>query len=100
HTRSKRDWSSDVCSSDLQFVLDLPIRGRSHPGSEVPAPPFGRFFSYCTGGVFVLSEVIENTTRVRADRYAQARLFDPLGIRNVRSEERRVGKETSSRHRP
>ena len=66
-----------------QFVLDLPIRGRSHLGNEVTAPPFGRFFSYCTGGVFVLSEVIENTTRVRADRYAQVRLFDPLGIRNV-----------------
>jgi CubicO group peptidase (beta-lactamase class C family) len=66
-----------------QFVLDLPIRGRSHLGNEVTAPPFGRFFSYCTGGVFVLSEVIENTTGVRADRYAQARLFDPLGIRNV-----------------
>jgi CubicO group peptidase (beta-lactamase class C family) len=69
------DWS--------QFVLDLPIRGRSHLGNEVTAPPFGRSFSYCTGGVFVLSEVIENTTRVRADRYAQARLFGPLGIRNV-----------------
>ena len=69
------DWS--------QFVLDLPIRGRSHLGNEVEAPPFGRFFSYCTGGVFVLSEVIENTTRIRADRYAQARLFGPLGIRNV-----------------
>src|ERR1700736_2885381 len=66
-----------------QFVLDLPIRGRSHLGNEVTAPPFGRFFSYCTGGVFVLSAVIENTTRGRADRYAQARLFDPLGIRNV-----------------
>src|SRR5699024_12105856 len=23
HTRSKRDWSSDVCSSDLQFKFDL-----------------------------------------------------------------------------
>src|SRR5699024_11783267 len=22
HTRSKRDWSSDVCSSDLEFVVE------------------------------------------------------------------------------
>src|SRR5437868_12688392 len=26
HTRSKRDWSSDVCSSDLQFLLQQPGR--------------------------------------------------------------------------
>src|SRR5699024_11284918 len=23
HTRSKRDWSSDVCSSDLEFVFQI-----------------------------------------------------------------------------
>src|SRR5699024_11218235 len=28
HTRSKRDWSSDVCSSDLFFVEGA---GRAHP---------------------------------------------------------------------
>src|SRR5699024_3928170 len=31
HTRSKRDWSSDVCSSDLP-----PDTGRSLPGGTVP----------------------------------------------------------------
>ncbi|MFL6605400.1 MAG: serine hydrolase domain-containing protein [Steroidobacteraceae bacterium] len=66
-----------------QFIVDLPIRGRSHLGNELAAPPFGRSFSYCTGGVFMLSEVIEKSTRARTDRFAQARLFDPLGIRNV-----------------
>jgi CubicO group peptidase (beta-lactamase class C family) len=66
-----------------QFILDLPIRGRMQVGENPPAPPFGRYFSYCTGGVFVLSEVLTQATRMRTDRYAQARLFDPLGIRNV-----------------
>ena len=66
-----------------QFILDLPIRGRMQIGENPPAPPFGRYFSYCTGGVFVLSEVLTRTTGMRTDRYAQARLFDPLGIRNV-----------------
>lgn len=66
-----------------QFVLDLPIRGRMHVGEDVPAPPFGRYFSYCTGGVFVLSEVLTRATGMRTDRYAQARLFGPLGIKNV-----------------
>jgi len=66
-----------------QFVLDLPIRGRMHVGENAPAAPFGRYFSYCTGGVFVLSEVLSRTTGMRTDRYAQARLFAPLGIGNV-----------------
>jgi CubicO group peptidase (beta-lactamase class C family) len=67
-----------------QFVLDLPIRGRMRVGGEAtPPPPFGRYFSYCTGGVFVLSEVIEKATGMRTDRYAQSRLFDPLGIRDA-----------------
>jgi len=66
-----------------RFILDLPIRGRMQVGETAAAPPFGRYFSYCTGGVFVLSEVLTRTTGMRTDRYAQARLFDPLGIRNV-----------------
>ena len=67
-----------------QFILDLPIRGRMHVGENPPPPMFGRAFSYCTGGVFVLSEVLNRATSMRVDRYAQARLFDPLGIKDVR----------------
>ena len=66
-----------------QFILDLPIRGRMHVGENPPPPMFGRAFSYCTGGVFVLSEVLNRATSMRVDRYAQARLFDPLGIKDV-----------------
>jgi len=63
-----------------QFVLDLPIRGRMHLGEKPQPPPFGRNFSYCTGGVFVLSEVLQRVTGTRTDKYAQAKLFDPLNI--------------------
>jgi CubicO group peptidase (beta-lactamase class C family) len=63
-----------------QFILDLPIRGRMHLGEKVDPPPYGRYFSYCTGGVFVLSEVLQKTTGQRTDRYAQEKLFAPLGI--------------------
>jgi CubicO group peptidase (beta-lactamase class C family) len=66
-----------------QFILDLPIRGRMHTGEQVESPPYGRFFSYCTGGVFTLSEVIEKVTGERTDRYAQEKLFAPLGITSV-----------------
>jgi CubicO group peptidase (beta-lactamase class C family) len=63
-----------------QFILDLPIRGRMHLGEKIDPPPYGRYFSYCTGGVFTLSEVIEKATGMRTDRYADEKLFGPLGI--------------------
>src|ERR1035438_2444161 len=69
------DWS--------QFILDLPVRGHMHLGEKVEPPPYGRNFSYCTGGVFTVSEVLEKATGARADRYAQETLFAPLGITNV-----------------
>ena len=63
-----------------QFILDLPIRGRMHLGETIDPPPYGREFSYCTGGVFTLSEALEKATGERTDRYAQRKLFAPLGI--------------------
>src|SRR5699024_11970169 len=77
HTRSKRDWSSDVCSSDLGPPSgDRPHGGR--PGSEetptAPTDPSGDLLMRIAGG----------------DRSAFERLFTD------RSEERRVGKEGRS----
>ena len=66
-----------------QFILDLPIRGRMHLGEKVETPRYGRYFSYCTGGAFPLSEVLENATGERTDRYVREKLFAPLGITNV-----------------
>ncbi|MGB6384426.1 MAG: serine hydrolase [Terriglobales bacterium] len=66
-----------------QFILDLPIRGRMHVGEQGVTPLYGRYFSYCTGGVFTLSEVLEKATGMRTDRYASEKLFQPLGITNV-----------------
>ena len=63
-----------------QFILDLPVRGRMRVGERVEAPPYGHDFSYCTGGVFTLSEVLAKATGQRTDRYAQEKLFGPLGI--------------------
>jgi CubicO group peptidase (beta-lactamase class C family) len=63
-----------------QFILDLPVRGRMHVGEHPEPPPYGRYFSYCTGGVFTLSEVLQKATGVRTDHFAQDKLFGPLGI--------------------
>jgi CubicO group peptidase (beta-lactamase class C family) len=63
-----------------QFIIDLPIRGRMHVGGQIDPPPYGRYFSYCTGGVFTLSEVLQKVMGERTDHYAQEKLFAPLGI--------------------
>jgi CubicO group peptidase (beta-lactamase class C family) len=63
-----------------QFILDLPVRGRMHLGEQSDPPPYGRYFSYCTGGVFTLSEVLQKATGMRTDQYAKEKLFGPLGI--------------------
>src|SRR5699024_12127583 len=41
HTRSKRDWSSDVCSSDLRgrLLIYLPTRSDNSNQTEKPIPP-------------------------------------------------------------
>src|SRR5580693_8878892 len=66
-----------------QFILDLPIRGHMRVGEQAEAPPYGRYFSYCTGGVFTLSEVLQKATGARTDHYATEKLFQMLGITNV-----------------
>jgi CubicO group peptidase (beta-lactamase class C family) len=66
-----------------QFILDLPIRGRMRVGEQPESPPYGRYFSYCTGGAFTLSEVLQKATGQRTDRYAKDKLFQPLGIADV-----------------
>src|SRR5437868_7799978 len=70
HTRSKRDWSSDVCSSDLfeeSLLLDLK---------------------------FGITNIVERAT-ARADELTDDELR--AGGHRLRSEERRVGKECRSR---
>jgi CubicO group peptidase (beta-lactamase class C family) len=67
-----------------QFILDLPIRGRMHLGEQIDPPSHGRYFSYCTGGVFTLSEVLQKVTGERTDHYAQDKLFGPLGITDAK----------------
>jgi CubicO group peptidase (beta-lactamase class C family) len=64
-----------------RFILDLPIAGSMHAGEKVEPPKYGRRFSYCTGGVFVLSDVITKATGLRTDHFAQQKLFAPLGIK-------------------
>src|SRR5690349_24189549 len=82
HTRSLRDWSSDVCSSDL-VVTSLNLQ----------------FTYFSTTGVPLRAKVA-----ITLMQYKQSNAFGPQnptsGTPNPRSEERRVGKECRSRGSP
>src|SRR5690606_40797053 len=87
HTRFSRDWSSDVCSSDLHalghhFLFLLPL-GHGQALREVAAQRI-------VGGGLV-------GDRVRANAAPHQLRQDVGGIAQQRSEERRVGKECRSR---
>src|SRR5690606_40210991 len=95
HTRFSRDWSSDVCSSDLQRRQDHAITHAGEIGCAVSTDPaeVRRVLNrrrnrplvvFCT---YQSSDVL--ATAMKRTRFA----FDLL---IARSEERRVGKESGS----
>src|SRR3712207_7314583 len=86
HTRYWRDWSSDVCSSDLnQSTLSLLTPWL--PGSRIHCPPWRQTLSRASTWIHYL---------LPTERY---RLVGRL-LTSKRSEERRVGKECRSRWSP
>src|SRR5690606_39500872 len=82
HTRFSRDWSSDVCSSDLVFATakHFPGHGDTDKDSHHTLPTINRS--------------LERMNEI--ELYPYKRLFKE-GLASVRSEERRVGKECRSR---
>src|SRR5207249_9310345 len=81
HTRSKRDWSSDVCSSDLTSV--------AVPASALP----GDHIVTATGESSGLQAQAFFTVRTDWTKFH----FDLANTGQNRSEERRVGKDVRSR---
>src|SRR5439155_8358255 len=96
HTRWPRDWSSDVCSSDLRVTFLVRIGLYSE----------GDFAEYRDGVIQVVSvnkgrAVILDLHTHRKDRAEESemkRLGGPDALQ--RSEERRVGKEWKSGRAP
>src|SRR5690606_39777574 len=99
HTRFSRDWSSDVCSSDLLFVI-------SALGSALAVGPADLIVWRITGGLAIgaasviapayIAEVAPARLRGRLGSLQQLAIV--LGI--FRSEERRVGKACRYRWAP
>ncbi|MEM7667300.1 MAG: serine hydrolase [Pseudomonadota bacterium] len=56
------------------FALALPVRDYERD-ADGDGP-----FSYCTAGVFLLGQVVQQAVGEPFDQYVQRRLFDPLGI--------------------
>ncbi len=67
------DWS--------QFILDLPIRGTPPWKKTAKESKYGRSFSYCTGGVQILTELVERATKMKMAKYLQTKLFSKLDIK-------------------
>src|SRR5207247_7500825 len=97
HTRSTRDWSSDVCSSDLMRA----VRGAEI--SLIFQEPMTALNPVFTIGDQIAEALLVHDRATRADARAMAiDLLDAVRIpeaasRVRRSEERRVGKGCGSR---
>ena len=62
--RGSTDWA--------QYVLDLPM-----------AEPPGEKFEYCNGVSYLLSVIVQNTTKMKTLEFARKHLFEPLGIIDI-----------------
>src|SRR5687768_18116337 len=89
HTRCSRDWSSDVCSSDLEAAEEILL--------DVNQLAEGKKFM--SVGAFEISDDSNLLAYITDDvGYRQYKLHvKDLRTGKVRSEERRVGKECRSR---
>src|SRR5699024_12219861 len=91
HTRSKRDWSSDVCSSDLaaRYILASPA-----PAFLTETLPGAEEGDYDEEAMSILKTSREAVRNLLADtRRPIGQTLALVLLYGCRSEERRVGKE-------
>src|SRR5207248_5837666 len=92
HTRSYGDWSSDVCSSDLDLAT---FEDRGTSGKAVRR----RFCKRCGSPIVSLVEIMPDVHFIKGGTLDDRSWLRPT-THFWRSEERRVGKECRSRWSP
>src|SRR2546429_8266615 len=98
HTRCSRDWSSDVCSSDLRFKEDSRELAIARPEFfACPRPSEASLRKQLTSSRKARYELAKRVCKKEADRGAGSRIGPVRDAGLHRSEERRVGKECRSR---
>src|SRR5206468_6096469 len=100
HTRSDRDWSSDVCSSDLDVsvgpkIIDASVKKRMKAAlKDIQTGKFAKgWVAEYKGGYKKYNALLKKGEQHNIEKVG-ARL------RSMRSEERRVGKECRCRRSP
>src|SRR5207249_8668101 len=94
HTRSKRDWSSDVCSSDLGDDMILKRMKRRHLRAD--AVRFTDQVRRLRPDVVFGGDIIAGFPTESEEMFSRSlALVDECALTH-RSEERRVGKESQS----
>src|SRR5690606_40798549 len=91
HTRFSRDWSSDVCSSDL-YADDFE-----------EAAAYGSYLAEQANAMIENSVPVEESMVIDYAEFVlpvDNTLFNLAAMLGIRSEERRVGKECRSRGSP
>src|SRR5690606_39865440 len=92
HTRFSRDWSSDVCSSDLMSSGDE-RSGVLYVANRADGRPFGMDDIRLLQTYATQAAIVVESARLYAQE--QTRVAELQGLQQ-RSEERRVGKEWRS----
>src|SRR5699024_11588022 len=90
HTRSKRDWSSDVCSSDLTSKCGFPKHKKEEAALLMYKRLIYRFNRITLPGGMARNLVPAHHQRARSNRCAGMNM---TCWQCDRSEERRVGRE-------
>src|SRR5690606_40350491 len=97
-TRCSRDWSSDVCSSDLDIfrVFDS-LNGL--PNMKVAMEAVRKTNRVCEAAICYTGDILDPKREKYSLNYyvKMAKELEKMGAHVLRSEERRVGKECGAR---